>query len=1176
VALRVKLLGGLRISPGEGGEAVILPTRKARALLAYLACPPGRAHSRDKLAALLWGDRRGSQARASLRQELYGLRRALALVEPKALSLIDDAVTLEPASVEVDVLHFQRLVTEGTPSALEAAVALYHGELLEGLAPDAPAFEEWLLDEREHLRELAIEALAKLLAHLRSTGALEAALQTGLRLLTFEPAHESVHGALIRLHLRLGRRSAALRQYQLCVDTLQRELGVEPGAETKQLYQEILRAASVAGRVQGDAPGERSPSRSAAAAASDEGFVERPPIRRELARPPFSGRRGELFRLEQRFEAARSESGNLAFLVGEPGIGKTRVLEEFAAQADAAGAKVLWGRCFEGELSRPFGPFAEALVSYAKESDAEMLREELGAFGGVVAKIAPELRERLPDLPEPVVLAPEEERYRLLDAIAQVLCEAARRVPLVLVLDDLQWADGASLALLRYLARFLRCHPVLVLGAYRDVEVGGGHPLGDALVALYREAEVERIALKGLDREAVTELLEALVKRAVPVSFVEAITAETDGNPFFLREVLLHLFEEGKLERAAARFPSRFSIEEIGIPEGVRQVIGRRLSRLPAEANQLLATASGCAGAFRFDVTAAAADLEEHKALDALDAALEAQILCATGDPEVYDFTHALIRHTLYGELNPSRQVRVHRRLAEEMEACYRVDAPEHAFEIAQQWHRSAAMPGAERGVVRCLAAADRSEQAAAHEEAAVALQMALDLLPAGDAGRPRLLARLGLALSWSLENDEAVRVASEAGELLAASEGNDAAADYLADVAGAVWASSFDTRAWALARQGLRYAGSRRDLTWARLASLDLDGRDASDPDFPGIRLDRPERHEVSRILLANASSWVESGAAFTTSGMVFESRADAIERAGSIPQMMAYIAGEYAPALALASQLAAQFAGRGQLGPAVLHLTVVARCLSALGNLAASREAFARATELAARIGNPPFIRFFLEGVPADYMGVQGEGYGLFLPLIEGLLAQAEVPENRWVGAAVRAGAALAYAYAGRGEDALRTLERVFPAIERAAGWAWAYTVLVYWVIEALWVLERCDHADVLEHNLRQKTLASDFRYPHTDARLALARLYALTGRFEEAREWFEKARHVLDEQGAWPLRAITDFDEAWMEVRRGGAGDRERALALLDAARGAFESIGMPGWLRRADELRQQLEP
>jgi tetratricopeptide (TPR) repeat protein len=209
----------------------------------------------------------------------------------------------------------------------------------------------------------------------------------------------------------------------------------------------------------------------------------------------------------------------------------------------------------------------------------------------------------------------------------------------------------------------------------------------------------------------------------------------------------------------------------------------------------------------------------------------------------------------------------------------------------------------------------------------------------------------------------------------------------------------------------------------------------------------------------------------------------------------------------------------------------------------------------------------------VQLDHTLTRGEGYGLLLPGIEQLLAK-DAPENRWVRGFEWADAARCYAYEGRRDNALRALEQALPAIERGAGWALAYTWLICFVIEALWVLDRRDHVEVLERNLRAKTLAPDFRSLGTDARLSLARLCALTGRFDEAREWFEKARHVLDEQGARPLRAITDFDEAWMEVRRGGAGDRQRALTLLDAARVPFESIGMPGWLRRAEELRRQL--
>jgi tetratricopeptide (TPR) repeat protein len=440
-------------------------------------------------------------------------------------------------------------------------------------------------------------------------------------------------------------------------------------------------------------------------------------------------------------------------------------------------------------------------------------------------------------------------------------------------------------------------------------------------------------------------------------------------------------------------------------------------------------------------------------------------------------------------------------------------------------------------------------------------------------------MARLGLALAWSLKSEEAVRVVSEAGELIAASEGSDAAADYLADSAAAVHGSAFDPRGWVLAEQGLRHVGTRRDLTWAVLASLDLAQRGANDPTYPGFPIDEPVSHEISRIALANLPLLLQRVAAdpamqyVLNARLVFKSREDAIARGSMSHQVMALVAGEYARALALANQFVPLLLERGQLAPAAMSLTEVAYCQSALGNLEASREALVHASELGERVGNPPFLALVITIVRHYDASIGGEGYGLLLPGIEQFLAK-DAPENRWVRSLEWAHAASAYAYEGRRDDALRALEQALPAIERGASWALAYTGLIGFVIEALWVLERRDHVEVLERNLRAKTLAPDFRSINTDARLSLARLCALTGRFDEAREWFEKARHVLDEQGARPLRAIVDFDEAWMEVRRGGAGDRQRALALLDAARGPFERIGMPGWLRRAEELRRQL--
>ena len=236
--LHLNLLGGFEARP-ESGSSLTFRTQKAQALLAYLAVPPGQAHRRDKLAALLWGAMRDEQARASLRQALYDLRKNLGDAAG-ALRTEGDTVLLDPTAVDLDVMKFTGIAGEETPEALEQAALLYRGDFLDGFTVDEEPFETWLLEERGRLRELAIEALARSLSHQRKTGALAAAVRTARRLLAIDRLQEPVHRTLMRLHAQLGQRAAALRQYQHCVTVLQRELGVEPELETKQLYQEVL------------------------------------------------------------------------------------------------------------------------------------------------------------------------------------------------------------------------------------------------------------------------------------------------------------------------------------------------------------------------------------------------------------------------------------------------------------------------------------------------------------------------------------------------------------------------------------------------------------------------------------------------------------------------------------------------------------------------------------------------------------------------------------------------------------------------------------------------------------------------------------------------------------------------------------------------------------------------
>src|SRR5262249_40517129 len=339
--------------------------------------------------------------------------------------------------------------------------------------------------------------------------------------------------------------------------------------------------------------------------------------------------------------------GGVVLLAGEPGIGKTRLIAEVAETARAQGALVLWGRCYEGEAARPFGPFAEALGEYARSATPEVLRADLGLHAAPLPPALRLLRERFSDLPDPVALEPAEERVRLLDAVAQSLLALAARVPTVLVLDDLHWADAGTVAQLQHVARFAPRAPLLVLGAYRDVEVAAHHPLTEALGTLPRETSYEQLGLGGLDAVAIKELVDTVADREMPTAWVEALTRETSGNPFFLREVLLHLAEEGALGFAGQNAPP--GPGSLRIPETVHQVIARRLARLPEATNQFLRVAAAFTGGIDFEVARRVARLEERVALDGLDAALGAQLLVpAGGHDSAYDFTHALVRPTMY------------------------------------------------------------------------------------------------------------------------------------------------------------------------------------------------------------------------------------------------------------------------------------------------------------------------------------------------------------------------------------------------------------------------------------------------------------------------------------------------------------------------------------------------
>ena len=348
--LHLTLLGGFEARAGDASP-VVFARRKAQALLAYLAVDPGEAHLRDKLAALLWGESSDQRARHSLRQTLSALKQTLGRNGGDVLRVDADTVAINRAAIRVDVDVLKQLVTEATPEALAQATALYRGDFLEGLSVREPRFEEWLITQRELLRELALEALAKLLAHQTKTGATQQAIQTAVRLLGLDPLQEAVHRALMRLYAQQGRRGAALRQYQICVAELQRELGQEPEAPTKRLYEEILQA-------------QRAPAvRASPSAIADDSVPYGQPevcIDASVSDAPLVGREGQMAALlHARAEAWRGQA-RMAAVLGEAGIGKSRLIDAFVTDTLEHGGRVVLGRAHETERILPFGLWVDA------------------------------------------------------------------------------------------------------------------------------------------------------------------------------------------------------------------------------------------------------------------------------------------------------------------------------------------------------------------------------------------------------------------------------------------------------------------------------------------------------------------------------------------------------------------------------------------------------------------------------------------------------------------------------------------------------------------------------------------------------------------------------------------------------------------------------------------------
>jgi DNA-binding SARP family transcriptional activator len=737
--LRVRVLGDLALE--LDGESLDPPAgRRARELLGWLALNPG-LHARSELAARFWPDVLDSSARASLRTALHELRRDLAGAAGQ-LTATRERVGLE-GELWVDALEFRELAREGRN---EEALTLSRGEPLAGLD------EDWVMAARDDHRHALAELLEQLAEAAEAGGDPEAAVRFTRELIRVDPLSEEPARRLMRRLAAAGDRPAALTTYERLRERLQRELSMAPSRATREL-----------------AEGLRSEDEPAAA----------PPLPPPLRRSERSGLVGRAAELERaRGLLGRSLDGelHLTLISGEPGIGKTRLLAELCRGAHHGGAAVLYGRCYEEPLG-PYQAFAEALSDYALGAGLDAA--ELGAAAGELGRLSPRLADLLGVAAEPRTEAAEGARFRLFEAVVSVLEHGARRGPVLIALDDLHWADPATLLLLGHLVRS-PLRGVALAGAYRESELSRTQALAGALADLRRDRMVERVALAGLDESEVAGLVGSWMGPGEPPELSGAVYDETGGNPFFVEEVLRHLTESGAIRREGARWVARCTVAEMGIPEGVKEVIGRRLSRLSDVANRVLAAAAVEGRSFGLSLLERVEPLREENVLGAVEEATAAQLVREEPErPGSYSFAHPLIHETLYDELSLARRVRLHAAVADALDA----DDPDLLVQVAR--HRIEAAGGGAAGpaAVAALAAARHDLGRLAYEEAADICHRALEVVQEREQRCELLLVR-GDSLSRCGEREAARACYRDAAELARAGSGTRDDRDALARAA--------------------------------------------------------------------------------------------------------------------------------------------------------------------------------------------------------------------------------------------------------------------------------------------------------------------------------------------------------------------------------------------------------
>jgi class 3 adenylate cyclase/tetratricopeptide (TPR) repeat protein len=908
---------------------------------------------------------------------------------------------------------------------------------------------------------------------------------------------------------------------------------------------------------------------------------------------PFVERDAERASLRRLVDSTLAGRGRLGLIGGDAGVGKSRLVAEIGEEAEARGMRVLTGHCVDMSGAPPYLPFVEILEQVINSPRSPLaLRQALGDVAAEIARIAPALRRAFPDIPPPVELPPELAQRYVWNSFSEFLGRAAQAEPLLLVLEDLHWADESTLLLTEYLAPLLTEMPVLVLGTYRDVEVDVTSPLARFITQLGRRHLVgERLNLRRLSFDGVRAMLRALAGQPAPERLARVIDRETEGNPLFVEEVYLHLVELGVLLDEKGRVRPELRLDEVFAPDSIRLVLGQRLDRLTASTREVLVPAAVSGRMFAPELIGEAAGYSPDALVEAFDEAERARLVVPTKDPGELMFSHELIRQTLLSGISAVKREQLHLQIATAVSQRYSGDLEPHAADLA--YHLSHAGRFGDRpALVHYLTiAGERASSAAAFDDAIGHLEHALSLLAADDQlTRAQLQERLAMALRSVGRWNDALRIMNQAMDRYAALGQADAIGRLgWAMVYQLVWSGRFvegvEVGQRTLAAMGEIVSADRARLLsalgWAISISGDYEAATATFDQARSVADQVGNERALADVLHMQTIHHLGYGE-YTEGVRVGLQAAETFEQESALWDLCSVQAfvlyedgtlGSREQAARLADKTLGIAERLGHLGATFIVLADRIREAAMLGDLPQVEALGPQIVDIGERGGLPwRYIGHIYLGLAAHWRGSVEAAEAELRKAVE------LEPPAAFAGQSASL-LARHLAYVGRADEVLELFESAqsqskLPALDRVNGiGSWNYML---GFVEALYLCGLYEQVAALLPRV-EKIVTIGRRWITFDGRLVETRAglaAAAARRWDDVERYFASARELAEQMPNHLELADLGRLHARVLMQRGGLEDRARAAEMLQEALAAYRSFGMSSYATEAERLLEQL--